>query len=76
MSYAATELSRNSYRIDIQSILKDPVKRRELMISCIMAMQEHEGRDADREKAEIAYDAILKERDEPDWNSTPPDIEW
>jgi hypothetical protein len=61
-------------RIDIKSILHDPVKRKDLMIRCIMALQEHEGRDADREKAEAAYDAILK--DEPDWNSTPPDIEW
>lgn len=42
-------------RIDIKAILADPEKRKELMVSCIMAMQEHEGRDADRSLAEKAY---------------------
>ena len=46
-------------RIDIKAILADPEKRRELMISCIMAMQEHEGRDANREQAEKAYRRAL-----------------
>ena len=47
-------------RLDIKEILNDPLKREDLIVSCIMAMQEHEGRDRDREKALIAYHNIRK----------------
>lgn len=42
----------------IRRILADPARRRELFIRFVMAMQEHEGRDADRDAAERAYDAV------------------
>ena len=48
--------------LDIKKILSDPKQRREMIVYFIMAMQEHEGRDADREKAEKAYDNVMKEK--------------
>lgn len=42
----------------IRRILADPARRRELGVRFIMAMQEHEGRDANRAEAERAYDAV------------------
>jgi len=47
-------------RINVRAILNNPVLRRELHVQFIMAMQEHEGRDANRAKAEEAYDNVQK----------------
>jgi hypothetical protein len=44
--------------IMIKKIISDPALKRELIIRVIMAMQEHEGRDADKEKATAAYDKL------------------
>lgn len=49
-------------RVDIKKILADPVRRRELMVPCIMALQAREGIDTTREQAEQAYDKVLQER--------------
>jgi hypothetical protein len=43
-------------RVDIKNILADPALKRELIVGVTMAMQEHEGRDADRGLAEEIYD--------------------
>lgn len=46
-------------RIDIKAIINDPVSRRELIVRVIMAMQAHEGREPNRERAEEALNQIL-----------------
>jgi hypothetical protein len=49
-------------RVDIKAILRDPVKRRELMVRCIIATQAREGITTSREQAEAAYDKIAAEK--------------
>jgi hypothetical protein len=51
-------------RFDIKAILRDPVKRRELMVRCIMTTQHMEGIMTTREQAEAAYDKVQKEKHE------------
>jgi len=48
-------------RIDIKAILRDPKKRRELMIRTIIATQAREGVATSRAQAAAAYDKISKE---------------
>ena len=48
-------------RIDIKAILRDPHKRRELMVETIIATQAREGIETTREQAEVAYDAVQAE---------------
>jgi hypothetical protein len=47
-----------SRRLDIKAILRDPVLRRRLMVSCLIATQAREGRDLTREEAEAVYDRV------------------
>jgi hypothetical protein len=49
-------------RVDIKAILRDPVKRRELGIRSIIAIQAREGIVTTREQAERAYDKVAAER--------------
>jgi hypothetical protein len=49
-------------KIDIKAILRDPKKRRELMVRCIIATQAREGIVTTREQAEAAYDKVCKEQ--------------
>jgi len=49
---------KNMKRIDIKSILRNPVQREQLMVCCIVAMQELVGRDANEQQAKEAYDNI------------------
>ena len=48
-----------SRRVDIRVILQDPAKRRELMVTTIIATQAREGIVTTREQAEAAYDAVV-----------------
>lgn len=48
----------SSRRVDIRAILADPVRRRELMVECIMTLQAREGIETSREQAEAAYDEV------------------
>lgn len=48
-------------RVDIKALLADPAKRRELMVSCIIATQAREGIITTREQAEQAYDKVRPE---------------
>lgn len=50
-----------SRRVDVRSILLDPVKRRELMVRSLMAIQHREGIMTTREQAEQAYDRVQQE---------------
>ncbi len=50
------------HRVDIKAILRDPVKRRQLMVRCIIATQAREGVVTTQEQAEAAYDKIQKEK--------------
>ena len=50
-------------RVDIKAILRDPVKRRELTVRCIIATQAREGIVTNRAQAEAAYDKVQRERD-------------
>lgn len=43
-------------RIDIRALLADPVKRRNLMVRAIMALQAREGIDTTVAQARAAYD--------------------
>lgn len=43
-------------RVDIRAILRDPIKRRRLMVACIIATQAREGVTTTQEQAERAYD--------------------
>jgi hypothetical protein len=45
-------------RIDIKAILRDPKKRRELMVRTIIATQAREGVKTSRAQAEAAYDKV------------------
>ena len=49
-------------RFDIKSILRDPVKRRELMVRCIVATQAREGIVTSQAQAVAAYDKVRKEK--------------
>jgi len=49
-------------RVDIKSVLRDPVKRRELMVATLIATQAREGVTTTREQAEAAYDKVQEER--------------
>jgi hypothetical protein len=49
-------------RVDIKAILRDPAKRRELMVRCIISAQAMEGITTTREQAEAAYDKVQKEQ--------------
>ena len=45
-------------RVDIKAILGDPVQRRELFVSVIIATQAREGVVTTRSQAESAYDKV------------------
>lgn len=49
-------------RYSVRAILADPVKRRDLMVRCIMSAQHMEGIDTTREQAEAAYDRVQQEK--------------
>ena len=49
-------------RVDIKAILRDPAKRRELMVLSIIATQAREGIITSRAQAEAAYDKVQEER--------------
>jgi hypothetical protein len=48
-------------RVDLRPILGDPIKRKQLMMRLIKAIQSREGIDTTDEQAERAYDAIQRE---------------
>lgn len=48
-------------RVDIKAILADPVLRRELSVTTLIATQAREGIDTTREQAEAAYDKVQAE---------------
>ena len=50
-----------SRRVDVRAILMDPVKRRDLMVQSLMALQHREGIMTTREQAERAYDKVQQE---------------
>jgi hypothetical protein len=52
-------------RVDIKAILRDPAKRRELMVRCIIATQAREGITTSRAQAEAAYDKVQGEKRAP-----------
>ena len=45
-------------RADIKAILRDPVKRRELVVRTIIATQAREGITTSKAQAEAAYDKV------------------
>jgi hypothetical protein len=49
-------------RIDIKAVLRDPKKRRELMVRTIIATQAREGVTTSRAQAEAAYDKVQGEQ--------------
>jgi hypothetical protein len=49
-------------RVDIKAILRDPAKRRELMVRSIIATQAREGITTSRAQAEAAYDKVQGEK--------------
>lgn len=49
-------------RFDIKAILRDPVKRRKLMVRCIIVTQAREGVVTSQAQAEAAYDKVQKEK--------------
>lgn len=49
-------------RVDIKAILRDPARRRTLMVNAIIASQAREGITTTREQAEAAYDKVQSER--------------
>jgi len=49
-------------RVDIKAILRDPAKRRELMVRTIIATQAREGIQTSRAQAEAAYDKVRREK--------------
>lgn len=48
-------------RIDMRALLADPVKRKALMVDCIIATQAREGIETTREQAEAAYENVQAE---------------
>jgi hypothetical protein len=49
-------------RPDLKAILRDPVKRRKLMVRTIIATQAREGIITSRAQAEAAYDKVQGEK--------------
>ena len=49
-------------RVDIRAILANPVLRKRLMVTTIIAIQAREGIETTYEQAEAAYDKVQKER--------------
>lgn len=49
-------------RLDIKAILRNPAKRRELMVRTIIATQAREGVITSRAQAEAAYDRVQEEQ--------------
>lgn len=49
-------------RVNIKAILADPIKRRELCVTTIIATQAREGITTTREQAEHAYDTVQEEK--------------
>jgi hypothetical protein len=49
-------------RWDMKAILSDPIKRKQLMVDCIIATQAREGVITTKEQAEQAYDKVKEER--------------
>lgn len=49
-------------KFSLRAILRDPVKRRELMVKWIIATQAMSGIDTTREQAEHAYDTVQAEK--------------
>jgi hypothetical protein len=47
-------------RVDIRAILRDPVKRRRLMVGVIIATQAREGIVTTQAQAERAYDKVQR----------------
>ena len=50
-----------SRRVDIQTILADPVLRRKLLVRCLRATQAREGREISWERAYEVYDKAQEE---------------
>ena len=48
-------------RIDMRALLADDVKRKALMVDCIIATQAREGIETTREQAEAAYEKVQAE---------------
>lgn len=48
-------------RIDMRALLADDVKRKALMVDCIIATQAREGITTTREQAETAYEKVQAE---------------
>ena len=48
-------------RVDIRAILRDPRKRKFLMVRTIRAMAEHEGRKLSIKEAGAVYDKVQRE---------------
>ena len=55
-------LGENNMRINMKELLADPDKRKELMISVIIATQAREGITTTREQAEAAYEKVQGEK--------------
>lgn len=49
-------------RVDVRSILADPVRRKKLMVGVIIATQAREGIETTPEQAAAAYDKVQAER--------------
>jgi hypothetical protein len=49
-------------RVDIRAILANPVLRKRLMVTTIIAIQAREGIETTYEQAEAAYDKVQRER--------------
>lgn len=58
---AQRDLEATVRRIDIREILRDPERRREMMVDVIIATQAREGIETTREQAARAYDAVQRE---------------
>jgi hypothetical protein len=50
-----------SRRLDVKAILKDPVLRKKLMVSSLIAIQAREGITTTQEQAEAAYEKVQRE---------------
>lgn len=50
-----------SRRVNIRDLLKDPVKRKTLMVDCIIATQAREGVETTQGQAEAAYEKVQTE---------------
>jgi hypothetical protein len=61
LASASEEARVKGKRFDIKALLRDPVKRRELMVRTIIATQAREGIKTSRAQAEAAYDKVQGE---------------